>query len=103
MRMIASPAEEALRTAFEELLPSSRIASRAQRERLQGAVCALVDELKAAGMNAEHVVIRIRAIAREIGRGGFSDTLVADAVRWCIARYYEDVSASEDGDGRRSD
>jgi hypothetical protein len=63
-------------------------------------VCAVVDELKAAGWPPERVIVAVKRIADEAGvrpsknvlsRGADitdDDALIVQMVKWCIERYY---------------
>jgi hypothetical protein len=83
------PAIEALRRAFDNAFRAAPFLSNEQRDELRGKVCAFVEELKAEGLPAERVIIEVRTIARSVGVGVLDDRVVGDAIRWCIAQYYQ--------------
>jgi hypothetical protein len=81
-------AAEALRHAFADAFPIARLLTAAERDRLRETVCAFVDELKRQGLPPERVIVELRSIADQARTGVLTESLIADAVRWCIERYY---------------
>jgi hypothetical protein len=76
------------------------LAEDSSREEMHQRVCAMVDELKAAGWPPERVIVAVKQVADDAGlrpsRGVLSaknalteqDTAVVYMVRWCIEQYY---------------
>jgi hypothetical protein len=59
-----------------------------ESEVLEARVCAVVDEMKAAGQPPERIILAIKRVGQEAGLGGFDDRLAQRLIRWCLERYY---------------
>ncbi|HET9727998.1 MAG TPA: hypothetical protein VF785_02625 [Gemmatimonadaceae bacterium] len=86
-------AGEALRHAFADAFSVAGLMSTAERDRLRETVCAFVDQLKREGLPPERVIVELRSIADQARSGVLTESLIADAVRWCIERYYGTATA----------
>src|SRR5438270_2899584 len=84
------------------------LAEAAQSEELRQRVCAMVDELKAAGWPPERVIVAAKQVSEDAGicttlcvPSGITpmtqqDVAIANVVSWCIQRYYgEDTATAE--------
>lgn len=100
--MLNSPKVIALRDSLARASTTlSTSVFRATDKELRDEVCALVDELKAAGWAPERAIIAMKEIAQEAGltqsQGVLvrdrdlspSDALLAAIVRWTIECYYD--------------
>lgn len=102
--MYDGPVGFAVRNELESLANRSRLATASETDVLRQRVCAAVDELKTMGWPIERIIIRLKEVAAEVGlhptRQAISgphaihrDSIIADAVRWTIDRYYGGPSA----------
>lgn len=83
------PSTKALRQALAGLPPIAYAAAIEGSGSLRAKVCAVVDDMKAANMAPEHVLLAIKGIAfeAEVGRG--STRLVEVMVTWCLEQYFK--------------
>lgn len=94
--LIAAAAD--LRTAFAAYIADPETAT---RNAVHEHVCAYVDAAKASGWAAEHVIVAIKEHAHASGwtssarataaPSSAANTLLRDAIQWCIAHYYREV------------
>ena len=98
--MLNSPKVPALRDSLARALSSSR--EHPGDKTLRDEVCAVVDEMKAAGWPPERAIIAVKQIATEAGltdsravlelsnkQLDARDALMAKVVRWTIECYYD--------------
>ena len=87
-------ASDALRGTLAILSANAYTASRTPLGPLHEKVCDVVDELKAAGMKPEAVILRIKGIASESPVGTLSTALVDKMVTWCLEEYFKESPAA---------
>jgi hypothetical protein len=101
--MYQFPAAVLLRETLAGMRPHGESVLRdvVRREQLRQQVHAVVDDLKGVGWPPERVVISVKQIAADVGLCpsphfsrasqalANSDALLADVVRWCIERYFQ--------------
>jgi hypothetical protein len=85
---------DVLRAALANLPHSAYTADRAALGPLHQRVCDVVDELKAAGMKPEHVVLTVKGIAFEAMMGPLAPDFVDKIVKWCLEQYFKETSES---------
>jgi hypothetical protein len=86
--MSNTSSSDALRDALTNLPPSAYEPNAPSVGELHQKVCAVVDELRAAGMQPEHVILAVKGIAYEASLGPESWRLMETLVKWCIAQYF---------------
>lgn len=82
--MKVSPTD-ALRSALSTLDVGTTLA---HPEKLREQVCAVVEELKEAGMSPEHVVLAVKGIVYEANMRVVDTRLIDQIVTWCIDQYF---------------
>lgn len=87
--MTETTAVGALRDTFAMLAEKRRPIADVELLALQRRVCAAVDEMKAAGMLPERVVVMVKALATDSGVQWRDNNLFAELVTWCIDHYYQ--------------
>jgi hypothetical protein len=88
-RFVADPTVvDALRTTLLDMASRASPLEPSEGNVLRERVCAVVDEMKAAGQPPERIVVAIKRIGQEAGLGGFDDRLAQRLIRWCLERYY---------------
>jgi hypothetical protein len=92
--MPAPNATDVLRAALSDLPPSAYSADRQTLRVLHRQVCDVVDELKAAGMMPEHVILAVKGVAFEAMMGPLAGTLIQKMVKWCLEQYFKDASTA---------
>jgi hypothetical protein len=80
---------DALRDALAGLPPIAYAAAAERQGPLQQKVCAVVDDMKAAGMKPEHVILAVKGIAFDAQMGPGSQRLIDAIVRWCLEQYFK--------------
>ena len=103
--MLNSPKLSLLRESLARALVTSP--EQASDKKLRDEICAVVDEMKAAGWPPERTVIAVKQIANEAGlmesRALLSlstkqldvrDALMAKVIRWTIERYYDALQSA---------
>ena len=88
MTRTASPSAD-LRGALTALPRTALAADVRVLGNLQEKVCAVVDELKATGMSAEHTMLAIKGIAFDATLGPSGAKLVDQMVKWCLEHYFK--------------
>jgi hypothetical protein len=88
--MPAQTPVDVLRAALAALPAVDYTADRERLGPLHQKVCDVVDELKATGMNPEHVVLAVKGIAFEAMMGPLADVLIEKLVGWCLEQYFKD-------------
>jgi hypothetical protein len=87
--MSQHPAYDALRAALFTLAPYAPRLTRHETTMLHALVRAAVDELKAASVFPERVIVVVKSLADEAGIGFVGQGLVDHMTAWCIERYFE--------------
>ena len=83
------PSVDSLRQALSDLPPSAYMADRPALDDLHQKLCAVVDDLKAAGLNPEHVMLAIKGVAFEAMMGPLAGVLVDKMIKWCLEQYFK--------------
>ena len=86
--MNAPCASDALRDALNSLPIAAYSLDPDVLSALRENVCAVVDELKAAGTSPEHVMLAVKAIAIEARLGLAGARLIETMTHWCITHYF---------------
>ena len=92
--MSSGSSSEILRDALANLPRSAQDATSPAFDALREKVCAVVDDLKAKGMQAEHVVLAIKRIAASAQMGPSGWQLSDAIVKWCLERYFKESADS---------
>jgi len=86
-----------VRLSFKALAENGAGFTDADALLLRRRICAAVDDLKAMGWPIERIIVRMKELAWEVGlRLGHNvhqvdrHPALAQAVKWCVERYYED-------------
>jgi hypothetical protein len=87
--MSQDPALEALRAALITIAPYAPRLTRQETAMLEAHVRAAVDELKAASVFPERVIVAVKSLAADAGIGFMAQGLVDHMTAWCIERYFE--------------
>jgi hypothetical protein len=82
---------ERLRRAFIEIAPRSDELAWHEAAGLRGFVYAAVDELKAANVRPEQVIVAVKTLAGDAGIRFVRHGIVELMTTWCIGRYFEGV------------
>lgn len=90
--MPLTEAADTLRAALAAISPSAYTSKRDALGPLHQKVCDVVDELKAAGMAPEHVILAVKGIAFEATMGPLAGVLVDEMVKWCLEQYFKEQS-----------
>ena len=89
--MTTGSSTDLLREAFVALPPNKYSADDERLSDLHPKVCAVVDDLRAAGMQPEHVILTVKGIAMEAGVSGLRASGLMDRmVRWCLRQYFKE-------------
>lgn len=91
--MPAPKSADLLRTALSALPHAAYTAQREALGALHQKVCDVVDELKATGMEPEHVILAVKGIAFEAAMGPLAPALMEKMVTWCLEQYFKDHRA----------
>jgi hypothetical protein len=83
------PSIDALRLSLAQLPPSEYPGSRSGVGPLRGQVFDVADDLKAAGLRAEHVLLAVKTIALDSMMDPLGTLLIDQIVTWSIERYFE--------------
>ena len=88
--MPSRTSSDILRVALANLPPSAYEAGAPTNNSLHKKVCAVVDDMKAEGMKAEHVMLAVKGIAYEARMGPASWRLIDTMTKWCLEQYFKD-------------
>ena len=87
-------ATDALRAALSEFRPNAYTIEPSMLAPLRPKVCAVVDELKAAGAAPEHVLLAVKGIAFGAMKGPYTTLVVDRMVKWCLEQYFKESPAA---------
>jgi hypothetical protein len=86
----------AVRESFKTLAHQPPSSEAVEEALFRQRICAAVDELKTMGWPIERIIVRVKELAAEAGvrlgsspRGRETHPAIANAVLWCVDRYYE--------------
>jgi hypothetical protein len=86
--LTVSPVIGDLRAAFTALGYDQPKPAAAELQTLRGHVYAAVDEMKAAGVLPEHVVISVKRLALDSGIHWTDDEMFGQVIDWCLEHYF---------------
>src|SRR5690348_14748165 len=93
--MSAQTATNDLREALARLPDYALAADRAALGPLHEKVCAVVNELKATGMQPEHVLLAVKRIAFGVLARPSANILIEKMTKWCLEQYFKEQATGE--------